>query len=85
MLKAHYALPQGAFSEVIVAGATCGELPFFSGTERTSTTVVERDAVLWVLTEADWKRMQETEPEVSRELLKVGLGLSGERMGAITK
>jgi len=41
ILRAEYDLPQGMLFESIVAGTTCGELPFFSETERTATCVVE--------------------------------------------
>jgi len=85
ILRARYVLPQGAFAEVIVAGATCGELPFFGGTRRTSSTVAERDCVCWVLTAEAWARLQADEVEVARELLKISLMLTSERMDAITK
>lgn len=85
MLKAEYKLQQGKFSELIVAGTTCGELPFFSGTNRTSTTAAETDCVTWVLDEDNWERLQETQTEVVQELLKISLKLTSERMDAITK
>lgn len=85
MLKALYELPQGRFAEVIVAGATCGELPFFSGTSRTSTTVADRESVAWVLTGEKWEGLQRNFPDVARELLKISLALTSERMNAITK
>lgn len=85
ILKAKYELPQGKYSEIIVAGTTCGELPFFSSTVRTSTTIAERDCVTWVLTQQKWAEMQEELPAVSQELLKCGLKLTCERMEAITK
>ena len=85
LLKAKYGLPQGTFSEVIVAGATCGELPFFSSTLRTSTTIAETDCIAWVLDNEKWSEMQEQKPEVVQELLKIGLKLTSERMDAITK
>lgn len=85
ILKAEYDLLQGKFSELIVERTTCGELPFFSGTERTSTTNAERDCVAWLLDEESWIRMQNEEPAVARELLKISLKLTSERMDAITK
>ena len=85
MLKAKYDLPQGKYSEIIVAGTTCGELPFFSSTARTSTTSAERDCVTWALTQQRWAEMQKDLPTVSQELLKCGLKLTSERMEAITK
>lgn len=85
ILKAKYTLPQGTFSEVIVAGATCGELPFFSETLRTSTTSAERDSVTWVLDSSDWKSIQDNKPEIAQELLKISLKLTSERMHTITK
>ncbi|KAF4556958.1 Sulfate permease-like protein 5 [Elsinoe fawcettii] len=84
ILRADYELDQGGYHESIVAGTTCGELPFFSETERTSTVVAERDCVAWWLSKEGWEKMQHKEGEVARELLKVGMKLSAERMGAIT-
>ncbi|KAI4287656.1 MAG: hypothetical protein L6R35_003082 [Caloplaca aegaea] len=86
MLKAEYILPQlGKFSELIVEGTTCGELPFFSGTKRTSTTSAERDCVTWMLNQANWEELQKTQPDIAQELLKISLKLTSERMDAITK
>lgn len=85
MLKAEYRLQQGQFSELILAGTTCGELPFFSGTNRTSTTTADTDCVTWVLNEDNWEKLQNREGEVTQELLKISLKLTSERMDAITK
>ncbi|KAL8730597.1 MAG: hypothetical protein Q9181_004596 [Wetmoreana brouardii] len=86
MLKAEYILPQlGRFSELIVEGTTCGELPFFSGTQRTSTTSAERDCVTWMLDQARWEKLQRDQPDIAQELLKISLKLTSERMDAITK
>ena len=85
MLKAQYDLPQGKYTELIVAGTTCGELPFFSSTVRTATTYAERDCVTWMLTQEKWAEMQEEKPAIAQELLKISLKLTSERMDAITK
>ena len=85
MLKAEYKLQQGKFSELIVAGTTCGELPFFSGTNRTSTTSAERDCITWMLDDEHWERLQEEQPDLAQELLKISLKLTSERMDAIIK
>lgn len=85
MLKAKYDFPQGKYSELIVAGTTCGELPFFSATERTSTTYAEGDCVTWMLDDANWRKMQDEHADISQELLKITLKLTSERMDAITK
>ncbi|KAL8633576.1 hypothetical protein Q9189_000729 [Teloschistes chrysophthalmus] len=86
MLKAEYILPHlGRFSEFIVEGTTCGELPFFSGTKRTSTTSAERDCVAWMLSQVQWEELQRKQPNVAQELLKISLKLTSERMDAITK
>ena len=86
ILKAKYQLEEGqAFSEVIVAGTTCGELPFFSETKRTSTTVADQKSVVWVLDRRKWDELQSKEPDVTRELLKLSLKLTSERMNTITK
>ena len=86
ILKARYQIPGGlAFSEVMVAGTTCGELPFFSGTRRTSTTFADRKSILWFLDRQRWDQLQDQEPVVARELLKLSLNLTSERMQTITK
>ena len=85
MLKAKYDLPQGKYSELIVAGTTCGELPFFSSTQRTATTYAERDCVTWMLDREQWQTMQEKQPQIAQELLAISLKLTSERMDAITK
>ncbi|KAK5160093.1 hypothetical protein LTS14_002200 [Recurvomyces mirabilis] len=84
ILRAEYYLNQGNYRESIVPGTTCGELPFFSETERTSSVTAEQECVAWLLTPEQWADMQTKEPEVAKELLRVGLKLSAERMNAIT-
>ncbi|KAF2430527.1 hypothetical protein EJ08DRAFT_588970 [Tothia fuscella] len=84
ILRAEYELEQGGYYESIVAGTTCGELPFFSETDRTGTVVAEKDCVAWLLTKDRWKALEKDLPEVARELLKIGLKLTSERMNAIT-
>jgi SulP family sulfate permease len=84
ILRAEYELEQGGYYESIVAGTTCGELPFFSETDRTGTVVAEKDCVAWLLTKEKWKSLEKDLPEVARELLKIGLKLTSERMNAIT-
>ena len=86
ILKAKYQIPQGpTFSEVIVPGTTCGELPFFSDTPRTSTTFADRRSVVWLLDRASWARLQADEPALAQELLKLSLSLTSERMNTFTK
>lgn len=82
--RAEYALDQGRFFEVILPGTTCGELPFFSETDRTGTVAVEHASVAWLLTRERFNALERSEGEVARELLKVGLKLTKERMDAIT-
>ncbi|KAL2165282.1 hypothetical protein VTH06DRAFT_579 [Thermothelomyces fergusii] len=84
ILRAEYDLPQGWLFESIVAGTTCGELPFFSETNRTATCVVEREAVVWVMDRDGWARLQKEEPDVAQELLRISLKLTSERMSVIT-
>ncbi|CAD6503828.1 BgTH12-05573 [Blumeria graminis f. sp. triticale] len=84
IMRADYDLPQGHFSESIVAGTTCGELPFFSGTVRTATVVADCDCIAWVMDCESWAEMQRTEPDVAQEVLRVGLKLTSERMNTIT-
>ncbi|KAH8885218.1 hypothetical protein GQ53DRAFT_785789 [Thozetella sp. PMI_491] len=84
ILRAEYDLPQGWLCESIVAGTTCGELPFFSETSRTATAVVERDCVVWLMDKANWEQLQKQEPDVAQELLRISLKLTSERMSVIT-
>jgi SulP family sulfate permease len=84
ILRADYDLPQGRYSELIVSGRPCGELPFFSETARTATMFAEKDSVVWQLSEEKWQRLQKQEPDVAQELLKVSLKLTKERMDAVT-
>lgn len=84
IVRAEYDLPQGWLCESIVAGTTCGELPFFSETERTATALVERDCVVWQMDCESWKKLQKDEPEVAREFLRISLKLTSERMSSIT-
>ncbi|KFY16737.1 hypothetical protein V492_01127 [Pseudogymnoascus sp. VKM F-4246] len=84
ILRADYDLPQGRYFESIVAGTTCGELPFFSETERTATVVAERDCVVWLMNREQWEELQEKEKDVAQELLRITLKLTTERMSAIT-
>jgi SulP family sulfate permease len=82
--RAEYELDQGSFFEVILPGTTCGELPFFSETDRTGTVAVENDSIAWLLTRAKFQELETKDEAVARELLKVGLKLTKERMDAIT-
>ncbi|KAH9865346.1 hypothetical protein J1614_008929 [Plenodomus biglobosus] len=82
--RAEYELDQGSFFEVILPGTTCGELPFFSETDRTGTVAVENDSVAWLLTREKFNDLERRDGDVARELLKVGLKLTKERMDAIT-
>ncbi|KZL63159.1 sulfate transporter family protein [Colletotrichum incanum] len=84
ILRADYDLPQGSLTESIVAGTTCGELPFFSETDRTATVTVDRDCVAWRMDKEGWQKLQRDQPDVAQELLRVSLKLTSERMTSIT-
>ena len=84
ILRADYDLPQGQYFESIVAGTTCGELPFFSETDRTATVQAERDCVAWLMVREKWVELQKEEPDVAQELLRISLKLTSERMSSIT-
>ncbi|KAI9775644.1 MAG: hypothetical protein M1839_000969 [Geoglossum umbratile] len=84
ILRAEYDLPQGKYYESIVAGTTCGELPFFSETNRTATVVAERNCVAWLMDDRSWRELQGQHPDVASELLRISLKLTSERMSAIT-
>jgi sulfate permease, SulP family len=83
ILRADYNSPQGQYSELIVAGRPCGELPFFSETSRTATVTAERDCVAWEMGEQKWSELQNAEPDVASEMLKICLKLTKERMDTV--
>lgn len=84
ILRAEYVLPQGRYFESIVAGTTCGELPFFSETDRTATVQAERHCVAWLMDRKNWDNLQKTDQDVAQELLRISLKMTSERMSAIT-
>ncbi|RPA77165.1 hypothetical protein BJ508DRAFT_174030 [Ascobolus immersus RN42] len=84
ILRCEYELEQGNLTECIVAGTTCGELPFFSETARTATVTAERDSVAWELTSREWEKIKKDDSELAGELLKVSMKLTTERMAALT-
>ena len=84
LMRAEYDLPQGSFSELVVAGRPFGELPFFSETPRTATMTADKDSVAWQLNGERWRELQAKEPEVAQEILKISLKLTKERMDVIT-
>ncbi|CAK7230442.1 hypothetical protein SBRCBS47491_007585 [Sporothrix bragantina] len=84
IVRAEYDLPHGqCYHESIVAGTTCGELPFFSDTTRTATAYADLDCVVWVLRREAWRQLQKEDPEVANELLRVSLKLTAERMSTV--
>lgn len=83
-LRADYETPQGRLSEPIVQGTTCGELPFFSETNRTATVMAVKDSTLWVMDREGWDKLQASEPSVAHELLRISLKLTTERLHAMT-
>lgn len=84
ILRADYDEPQGHYCESIVAGTTCGELPFFSDEERTATVVAERDCITWRMDRESWDKLQKKDPDLANEFLQIALKLTKERMSAIT-
>ncbi len=84
LMRAEYELPQGNFTELVVAGLPFGELPFFSETPRTATMTADKDSVVWLMNAERWAQLQTKEPDVAQELLKISLKLTKERMDAIT-
>jgi SulP family sulfate permease len=72
------------YFETVVPGTTSGEFPFFSKTARRVTVMVERDCIVWLMEQDGWERLPKEELGVSRELSRVSLKLTGERMSAIT-
>jgi sulfate permease, SulP family len=83
ILRADYDSPQGQYTELILAGRPCGELPFFSETSRTATMTAERDCIAWELSAGKWTELQKAESDVASELLKICLKLTKERMDAV--
>lgn len=73
--------------EVVLAGTTCGELPFFSNTPRTATVFAETHAVVWKLDRDSWLEILNLKPdglEIANELYLIALKLTVERFTTIT-
>ena len=84
LLRCEYGWPQGKYTELIVAGRPCGELPFFSQTARTASMIAEKDSITWRLDLDKWHEMQTHDPDVAQDLLIISLRLTKERMDAVT-
>jgi len=84
IVRAEYDMPHGqSFHESIVAGTTCGELPFFSETKRTAAAYTEVDSIVWALDRDSWQKLQREKPDIAQELLRVSLKLTAERMSTV--
>lgn len=87
ILRADYELEQGELYESILAGTTCGELPFFSETTRTATVTAEVDSVVWKLDKEAWQAIKNHPggdgPEMAMELYNIALKLTVERFTSI--
>lgn len=66
--------------ESIMAGTTCGELPFFSQTCRTATVKAEVESIVWVLDKEAWRLMRDQEPDMAIEFFRIALKLTVERV-----
>lgn len=86
MLRADYDLEQGQLYESILAGTTCGELPFFSQTNRTATVSAEVDSVVWKLDIENWEKLRSgpNGTEIANEFLTIALKLTVERVFTVT-
>lgn len=86
ILRADYDLKQGQLYETILAGTTCGELPFFSRTSRTATVKAETNAVVWNLDKEAWAALRSQQPdgpEMTMELYSIALKLTVERFTSV--
>ncbi|KAH8676260.1 sulfate transporter family protein [Xylariales sp. PMI_506] len=83
-LRADYETPQGKLTEPIVQGTTCGELPFFSQTDRTATVLAVKNCVVWIMDTQHWEKLRNDHNDVYQELLSISLKLTTERMNAMT-
>lgn len=87
ILRADYDLEQGAIYESILAGTTCGELPFFSETCRTATVTAEVDSVVWKLDKESWYAIKDQQTgdgfEIAMEFYDIALKLTVERFTSI--
>lgn len=86
ILRADNELEQGDLYESILAGTTCGELPFFSETMRTATVTAEVDTVVWKLDREAWQEIKNRPgdgPEMAMELYNIALKLTVERFTSI--
>jgi len=72
VLRASYGFAASCgIEESMVAGTLAGELSGVSGTSRNATVVVERDAILWRLGTDDLQRLEEKEPALARDFIRL--------------
>ena len=77
VLRASYCFAASrGIEESMVAGTLAGELSGVSGTSRNATVVVERDAILWRLGTDDLQRLEEKEPALARDFIRLILKCS---------
>lgn len=82
VLRADHESKQGSVTETIVAGTTCGELPFFSESTRSARVFAETDAVVWYLSRAEWESLRQTKPDgadIANKLYLMALKFTVER------
>lgn len=85
VLRAEHDLEdQGRYTESIVAGTIVGELPFLAETGRTATVIADKECVTWLLDRTHFSKLEEENPDIATEMLRVGLKLTSERMSSIT-
>jgi SulP family sulfate permease len=75
VLRASYAFADFTprIEESMVPGTLAGELSMLSGEPRNATCVVEREAVVWRLSEESLETLQEKEPELARTFTRMVL------------
>lgn len=86
ILRADYELEQGEIYETVLAGTTCGELPFFSETTRTATVTAEVDTIVWKLDRQAWENLRKNPDigqEMAQEFYKIALKLTVERFTSV--
>lgn len=85
ILKAKYDFVQENFdlSESMMAGTIAGELTFLSKQRRNTTAHAELDCVLWRLNDESLRRLQQEEPEVFGQFLKILLRVAGDEQEAL--
>lgn len=78
-------MSDGVIKELILAGTTFGEIPFFSEASSYAKIVTESDCVLWKLERSDYEKISKTKEtmDLAIEIMRVGYAFALDRFRSL--